>query len=115
MYYGFAEGDSTLTLPSNATTEQLARLGYTFEGFFTNDAFSGSAITQLENSTGSGTLDLYAKWTPVTYTITYEKNGGTQTEYWDKNVASTYTIENKEFALPNYYIYHNNHLENVFL
>ncbi|MDR2079482.1 MAG: InlB B-repeat-containing protein, partial [Treponema sp.] len=53
-----------------------SRAGYSFEGWYDNGAFSGSAVTQIPaGSTGNKTF--YAKWELVTYTITYNLNGGT--------------------------------------
>ena len=57
----------------------LARSGYTFGGW--NTTSGGTGITYPAQSAliiGSGSVTLYAIWTPVTtYTITYDANGGT--------------------------------------
>ncbi|KXX68047.1 InlB B-repeat-containing protein [Flammeovirga sp. SJP92] len=45
--------------------------GYTFEGWYTDSEFTTS-ITRI--STGSiGDISIYAKWTPVEYTLTFEE------------------------------------------
>lgn len=65
--------NSNITLSNNQPT----RPGYTFSGW--NTAPDGSGV----NYTGGGTLTLpannvtlYAKWTAITYTLTYSANGG---------------------------------------
>ena len=44
-------------------------------------------------------MDLYAKWTPITYTIWYELNGGILPA-WQEN-PTTYTIESNDITLKN--------------
>jgi uncharacterized protein (TIGR02145 family)/uncharacterized repeat protein (TIGR02543 family) len=58
------------TLPTPAT-----RTEYTFEGWFTT---SGTGGTQVTTSTvfAANTV-IYARWAAVSYTITYDLNGGT--------------------------------------
>lgn len=63
---------------------------YTFDGWFTDEGFE----YPLENNTLdpaalTGDVDLYAKWTPVSFQINYELDGG---ENHPSNPAS-YTIE----------------------
>ena len=43
--------------------------GYTFEGWFDNDNYTGSPIAKIENRFGD--LVLYGKVTPIVYTITF--------------------------------------------
>jgi uncharacterized repeat protein (TIGR02543 family) len=54
--------------------------GYTFEGWYTNSGFTGTAVTAIPAGT-TGDKTFYAKWTPPaeepeTYTITYVLDGG---------------------------------------
>ena len=59
----------TITLP------KAERTGYTFAGWFEDDQFNGSEVTQVAHgSTGDKTF--YAKWGVDGYTITFETNGG---------------------------------------
>ncbi len=51
------------------------RNGYTFSGWFNNVALSGTAITNLPKGTIND-IQLYAKWTAASYTITYMLDGG---------------------------------------
>ncbi|MBO6135249.1 MAG: InlB B-repeat-containing protein [Fibrobacter sp.] len=46
--------------------------GYTFEGWFTDESFTGNPITGIETRLSNGNGDLYAKWSdPIEYAITY--------------------------------------------
>lgn len=65
--------NSTITLSNSTPT----RPGYTFNGW--NTAPNGSGV----NYTGGGSLTipasnvtLYAQWTPISYTLNYDANGG---------------------------------------
>ena len=51
------------------------KTGYTFGGWYESSTFSGSAVTVIEAGT-TGTKEFWAKWTPTTYTITYDNLGG---------------------------------------
>ena len=64
---------TTTTLPSNVT-----KTGYTFGGWYDNSSFSGSAVISI-GTTAMGAKTYYAKWTPNTYTITFDAQGGTTT------------------------------------
>ena len=50
------------------------RNGYTFNGWY-SAAAGGAPVTELTRFTGNATI--YAQWTLVTYTITFNANGGT--------------------------------------
>src|SRR5574344_1093900 len=51
------------------------RTGYTFGGWFSDNAFANAY--DFTTSTVTGDLTLYAKWTPSTYTIKFHSNDGT--------------------------------------
>ena len=55
------------------------------------DGFGGADL-----STGDQTVTIYVNWTPVNYTITYNLDGGTQT-----NPKTSYNIETATFTLVN--------------
>jgi len=62
---------TTLTLSSTKPT----RTGYTFAGWATSS--SGSVVYNAGGSyTANAAVTLYAKWTAVTYTVTYDANSG---------------------------------------
>ena len=87
------EGDYTITYvldggtnapenpPSyNVETETITlkdpvKAGYTFGGWYKDGEFT-TQVTEITQGT-TGNITLYAKWEPVSYTITYELNGGT--------------------------------------
>lgn len=73
------------TLPVNFSNP--TRSGYTFAGWYDNAAFTGNQITTLGVGS-SGNKTLYAKWTPVTYTISYVLNGGIN----DNTNPTSYTV-----------------------
>ncbi len=57
-----------------ATEPQTVREGYTFAGWFDNEALEGNRISfpyTLDKD-----VNLYAKWTEITYTATFVTNGG---------------------------------------
>lgn len=82
--------DSAKTLTANGFT----RTGYTFAGWASTSTGSvsyadGQSVTNL-TSTHNGTVTLYARWTPITYSIAYNKNGGSGSM---SNSTHTYDTE----------------------
>lgn len=84
------EEGSEITLPKNTFT----KTGYSFAGWATsadgNISYSDKAKISI-----TGNITFYAKWTAITYTITYEPNGGTNA---DGNPAG-YTSETETITL----------------
>lgn len=78
-------GTGATTLPTGPYT----RIGYNFTGW--KDS-SGKTYTQVENLTAN--LTLYAQWEPVSYSITYELDGGTAS-----GNPTSYTVENGAITL----------------
>ncbi|MCQ2084545.1 MAG: leucine-rich repeat protein, partial [archaeon] len=72
---------------------------YTFSGWCTEESANrvdyadGATVTDL-CSTPGGRIYLYAVWTPIEYTITFDSNGGTPVD------SMTYNIESGTFDLP---------------
>ena len=86
----------TSTNPVNYTIESetftiaaLTKVGYTFDGWFEDDACEVVADTTIETGT-TGDLVFYASWTPIEYTIEYNLYGG---GYSGEASPDTYTIE----------------------
>ena len=81
---GNFSGENLAALPSvhnkNGTTNLVnaTKRGYTFGGWYTNSACTGMPITRLTNANTS-TTTLYAKWTPVTLTVTFKSDDGLTT------------------------------------
>ena len=79
---------ATITLPT--TSEKT---GYTFGGWYTNSGLTGDAVTTIP--TGStGNKEYWAKWNTVSYTITYNENGGSTV------ADGSYNIESAPVTLP---------------
>ena len=80
------------TLP---TAGDMTREGYTFAGWYDNEALTGNPITEIStDETGNRTY--WAKWTINQYTITYDLDGGTA-----EGNPDSYTIETDTFTLKN--------------
>ena len=76
--------DGKLTLPDNPT-----RTGYTFSGWYTEK----DGGDKVENGKViSSDITLYAHWTPITYTVSYDGNGGSGTTADSKH---TYDVAQK--------------------
>ena len=61
------------------TLKSATKTGYTFDGWFTESDCSGTAVTSLGATAYTANITLYAKWTPNTYTVSFNNNGGTGT------------------------------------
>ena len=70
--------------------------GYKFLGWFTKKK-GGEQISDTSNLEKAKNQTLYAQWEKETYTISYELNGGTNSQ---KN-PNTYTITTKTFSFKN--------------
>lgn len=72
----------------NVQLKNIERNGYNFDGWFTDRNYSDSSKVVSWNA-GEQTTDLllFAKWTPINYTITYEGIEGAENPN-----ATTYTI-----------------------
>ena len=93
--------DEKILLSESTTvkTNAFTRTGYTFKGFSlekdgTPKYQGGESVENLTNL-NSGIVNLYAIWEPITYTITYNVNGGTGT------MNSTTHVYDEEKPLPN--------------
>lgn len=63
----------------NLSQNTYARNAYTFAGWNTKADGTGEAyadMAQVDTSAWTGNVTLYAQWTPITYHIYYELNGG---------------------------------------
>ncbi len=87
-YYG-----TTLVLSSTVPT----RTGYTFNGWNTNSGGTGTSYAAGGNYTANAAATLYAQWTQITYTISYDANGGSgapsnQTKYYGTTLTLSSTV-----------------------
>ena len=76
------------------TLKDPVKPGYTFEGWYMAEDFTGGAVTEITQGS-TGDITLYAKWELVSYTITYELNGGTNAP---ENPAG-YNVESETITL----------------
>jgi Listeria-Bacteroides repeat domain (List_Bact_rpt) len=67
--------DVTLSLASNAGS--LVKTGSTFSGWNTAADGSGTSYAEGASYSANASATLYAKWTPITFTVTYNANGAT--------------------------------------
>ena len=82
----------------NLTANTFTRTGYTFAGWATsangNKVYDDKQSVSNLSTTNGAIVTLYAKWTPINYTIKYNTNGG------NSIADKTYTIETATFSLP---------------
>ena len=69
------------------------RLGYDFAGWYTDQELTTQVTDIVPKDHPNGVI-LYAKWTLIEYTITFDTNGG------EAVTSQTYTIETETFELP---------------
>jgi uncharacterized repeat protein (TIGR02543 family) len=96
----YTTGSSPVTLPNVGT---LTRPGYTFSGWNTSAAGTGTNRLATATYTTVSNVILYAKWNPVTYSITYDGNqntGGTTptTGGYTTGQASPYSVLANSFT-----------------
>ena len=72
----YASG-ATVTVLGN--TGNLAKTGYNFNGWNTQANSNGTSYAQGATFTINANTTLYAQWTPITYTVSFNANGGTLT------------------------------------
>lgn len=89
---GVAEGDE-VDLPG---ANDIVRSGYAFDGWYADEACSGSPVEKVRLVKGA--IDLYAKWTLQQYSIAFELNGGAFSDGFVP--PSSYTVETGEIGLP---------------
>lgn len=72
----------TYDVAKSLTANGFKKTGYIFDGWNTNSSGTGTSYTDKQSvknltSTNGGTVTLYAKWKPITYTIKFNGNGAT--------------------------------------
>lgn len=91
------EWDQNFILPEN----QFQRMGYLFDGWTSSRNSSTYVDKEEVNNLVSGKHDgekvtLFAKWKPISYTISFDQNGGT-----GENMSSQHAIYNQSILLAN--------------
>lgn len=79
-----------VTLPIDWT-----KMGYEFAGWYVNDNCTGTEVKEI-SATDTGDKEYWAKWTPTSYSISYDLDGGTAT-----GNPTSYTIEDSAITLNN--------------
>ena len=87
-------GNDTATASLNVNS--LARAGYTFAGWNTNAAGTGTNIAAGGQFIPTGNMTLYAKFTANSYTITYESTSATS---GTKPANGTYTTAGTAYTI----------------
>lgn len=72
---GLENALETYTIEDEVILDTPVRSGYKFCGWFGNQAFNGEKTEKIERGT-IGDKVLYAKWTPIVYTVQYNLEGG---------------------------------------
>lgn len=82
---------TAITLPSN-----LTRSGYEFAGWYKENTYvTAYPFSTMPYNGATNSTTLYAKWTPLEYTISYNLTGGSNYA----GAPGTYTIESSEVTL----------------
>ena len=77
------------TIEDTVTLLSPSKTGYTFVGWFTDDKFTSSVVTELKNEHGDKTF--YANYKINQYTISFNTNGGTEVEAITQNYDTSVT------------------------
>lgn len=88
---GNHDNPTELAVDEEYTLKDAEKTGYSFEGWHSDESLQTRVYTII--SSGE-TVTMYAKFAPVTYTITYDYSGGEGVEN-----PSTYTIESEDIIL----------------
>ncbi len=90
---GVNHGDNvasyTLDDSTGITLKNPTRVGYTFDGWYAMEDFSGSKISKLSVKSPYGDKVLYAKWKQITATVNVEDNS---CEYNGKSCGAKVTV-----------------------
>jgi uncharacterized repeat protein (TIGR02543 family) len=79
---GNSAASAAVTYGASYTLAVPTKTGYTFGGWWTGDNGTGTQLTSssgasLANWMGTAGITVYARWTAVTYTLTYDYEGAT--------------------------------------
>lgn len=91
MCDGNHDNPTELAVDEEYILKDAEKTGYSFEGWHSDESLQTRVYTVI--SSGE-TVTLYAKFAPVTYTLTYDYSGGEGVEN-----PSTYTVESEDIIL----------------
>lgn len=85
--------DKTVTFDEKyGTLPEISRIGYIFNGWSLDKA-GENAITAESIVATAGDHTLYAQWTPITYTVAYDRNGDDDAGITGSTASSTHTYD----------------------
>ncbi|BDD00650.1 hypothetical protein PEPS_29300 (plasmid) [Persicobacter psychrovividus] len=90
-----ADNPAIYNADSDFSLQPATKSGHTFVGWYATEDFSGDQVEQISGAELSGDIILYAKFTIIDYTVSYELNGGVN----DDNNPADYNIESETFTL----------------
>lgn len=96
-----APGESVLDVEYGSTYKILpetSREGYTFDGWYT-EATGGTKVENDTKVTRAENHTIYAHWTAISYTVTYNANGGSFADGSSGNKSFTVSYDGK-YSLP---------------
>ncbi|MBQ2712900.1 MAG: InlB B-repeat-containing protein, partial [Clostridia bacterium] len=94
-YHGatVSEAPTAYTIETNGVSiPDAQKEGYVFEGWYRTEKFENRTDYLVPGSYGN--IDLYAKFSPIVYTVTYVKNGGV----FQSIPVEEYTVETADFT-----------------
>jgi uncharacterized repeat protein (TIGR02543 family) len=77
--------------------------GYKFAGWYTDKSFDSDKVTKIKKGS-TGKITLYAKWTPITYSVTFDGNGADSGSMKTKEYkyGRSYTLPGNKFKRAGY-------------
>ena len=111
---------STITIETNQLElKDIYKLGYTFEGWYFENTYQGQVVKVLDLKTISNkdNINLYAKFTPNTYKVTFDTIGGQTVEdkeyrYDDDSFTGLPSTEKDGYRFVGWY-YGNIHIQTL--
>ncbi len=89
---------SSYTATDSITLNKPTKVGYVFAGWYSNESLT-KKFTKIKKGT-IGDLTLYAKWTPITYSIKFNGNrasGGKMTTLTKRKYDTDYTLKSNKY------------------
>lgn len=95
--YQHATGTTTHNYVQQESLKPVTKKYYDFGGWYDNAGLTGSPITTITSGNCGTAINLYAKFTPIVYSVTYELNDG---DCSDIEIVTNYTYESQTITLP---------------
>lgn len=73
--------------------------GWTFSGWYDNEACTGDSVTEVKYSSAGQNIDLYGKWTHADCTVTFLADDK-EAEHGSLNVGPSETVSKYEVSVP---------------